>query len=63
MVDALLQSGTVGQPLADFLADQREAGLSWKEIAKQLASLTDGVVDVSWMTVKRWDDLAKKASA
>lgn len=49
-----LLTDRVGLPLADYLADSREAGLSFERIAKDLHVKTDGIVDVTWQTVSRW---------
>ena len=66
IVDALLRDNYIGTTLDDYLADrrnpQRPGGrLSWASIAEDLAELTDGVVSVSWMTVRRWSDEGKAA--
>ncbi len=44
----------IGQPLLDYIADKREAGESWEDIAVLLSDETDGIVQVSWMTIRRW---------
>ena len=54
MVDRYLRDHSVGQPLADFLKDQRDSGRTWKEIADGLAETTDGVIVVSWETLRQW---------
>jgi hypothetical protein len=43
-----------GQPLGEWIADQREAGASWRLIEKELYVKTDGVVDVSHPTLIAW---------
>lgn len=47
--DHLLE-GTLAQRLADWRSD----GLSWERIARELEKLTDGQIDVSFDTVKKW---------
>lgn len=63
MADEILRNRSVAQPLAEYLADQRDAGLSWQQIAAHLRDITDDVVDVSWMTVRRWFEIAETSAA
>ena len=61
IVDALLRDNYIGMPLDDYLADRRDpqrpgGRMSWASIAEDLAELTDGIVSVSWMTVRRWSN-------
>lgn len=53
MVDALV-TDRAGLPLADWLADQRDEGMSWTAITDKLAELTGGAVQLSWTTLLRW---------
>lgn len=53
MVDALV-TDRAGLPLADWLADQRDAGMSWPAIRDALAELTGGAVSLNWTTLLRW---------
>lgn len=53
MVDALV-TDRAGLPLADWLADQRDAGKTWPEIRDSLTELTSGAVAVNWTTLLRW---------
>jgi len=53
LADAIV-TDRLGLPLADLIADRREAGDSWQTIADTLDEQTDGVVSVSWMTIQRW---------
>ena len=51
-VDALLKAR--GFTLEAFIADRRDLGLSYNRIAKALALLTDGIVDVTGETIRNW---------
>jgi hypothetical protein len=53
LIDALLIE-RAGYPLASFVADRRERGLSWDDINKQLRDVTEGVADVTTPTLFRW---------
>ena len=44
----------LGYPLDDWVADQRDADKSWQTIATDLSNQTDGIVVVSWETLRRW---------
>lgn len=44
----------LGQPLADYVADKRDDGKSWQQIASRLNHDTSGVVDVSRETLRQW---------
>lgn len=54
----------LGEPLEHWIRPRRGDGMSWATISRQLARLTDGQVDVSHETLRRWygDDLAEQAS-
>lgn len=54
MVDRYVRDHALGQPLADYLKDRRDEGRTWKEIADHLAEATDGVIVVSWETLRQW---------
>ena len=44
----------LGYPLQDWIADMRDDGLSWQNIAKELSIQTDNVISVSWETLRVW---------
>lgn len=50
--DAILR--TRGYNLADWIADRRDEGASFRTIAGDLEALTDGVVVASHQTIVRW---------
>lgn len=52
MVDLLLERE--GSNLIDWLSARRSERDSYETIARKLYVLTDGEVDVSYTTVKRW---------
>lgn len=59
VADRILRERGPAQPLADFIADRREVDrpggpLSWQAIADEIAEHTDGIVQVTWITVQRW---------
>ena len=53
MADALMRN-MAGYPILDFIADQRDAGKSWQQIADDIKEATEGVVDLGRDTVRRW---------
>lgn len=53
LIDALLIE-RAGYPLADFVADRREVGMSWDDINKELREVTDGLADITTPTLFRW---------
>lgn len=53
LIDALLIE-RAGYPLADFVADRREQGMSWEDINRDLHKTTDGLADVTTPTLFRW---------
>jgi transposase len=60
MANAILEHQ--GTTLRDLLSELHGAGMSYEQIAKRLHSETDGVVSLSYQTVKRWlDDLKVSA--
>ena len=52
MADALLRQR--GSTLVDFLTAQKGIGASYESIAKELYVASNGSVDISYGTVKRW---------
>lgn len=42
------------QPVTDWIADKRAAGLSWRVIARDLHTSTQGAVDVTAETLRGW---------
>lgn len=53
LINALLID-RAGYPLADFVADRREVGMSWEDINRELRETTDGLADVATPTLFRW---------
>lgn len=53
LVDALLHEWT-GHRLADWLAERRQTGASYRRIARDLYAATNGVVAVSDVTIVNW---------
>jgi hypothetical protein len=43
-----------GVPLAEWIASRRAEGRSWRHVARELAELTDGLVDVAPQTLINW---------
>lgn len=42
------------QPLADYVADRRRDGASWRRISLDLRDDTDGQVDITYETLRAW---------
>ena len=49
-----LASLLLEQPVTDWIADKRAAGLSWRVIARELHASTQGAVDVTAETLRGW---------
>lgn len=49
-----LASTLLGQPLEEWVARRRHAGMSWKTIADDLAASTNGQISVSRETLRGW---------
>lgn len=43
-----------GQPLLDWIADRKEAGLTWRKVAQELRDTTGGLLDVAPQTLINW---------
>ena len=43
-----------GQPLGEWIADQRDEGTPWRRVEKELYAKTDGLIDVSFPTLIAW---------
>lgn len=54
MANAVLTSLPDSKSLEEFLTDRSTRGIGYEAIAKELHAMTDGVVSLSYMTVKRW---------
>lgn len=50
LADTLLPDGDV----TDFITERRDAGASWRRIALDLRDATDGRVDVTPETIRKW---------
>lgn len=61
MANALMEN-MAGYPILDFIADQRDAGKSWQQIADEIKEATEGVVDLGRDTVRRWLEASEVAA-
>jgi hypothetical protein len=52
-----------GYPFADWLADQRDNGNSFRAIANRLADATDGDVTIPYRTIAHWVNQLEKERA
>jgi hypothetical protein len=50
----LLATVLLGRPVADYIADARTAGTSWRRIEQAIRRDTDGQVDVTAETLRKW---------
>lgn len=48
----------LGQPVQGWIATQRQAGSSWRKIADDLKTATNGQIDISYEAVRGWHDEA-----
>ena len=54
----------LGRSVDDFVTERREGGKSWRLIARDLYSVTDGQVDVTAETLRSWyPDAAEQVPA
>jgi len=44
----------LGEPVNKWISDRREAGVSWRAIAKELDHATNGQIDVTYETLRGW---------
>lgn len=42
------------RPLAEYVAEQRADGVSWRRIALNLRDETDGEIDITYETLRSW---------
>jgi hypothetical protein len=49
-----LASHILKRPVAEYLAEQRAAGLSWRRVAYELHRDTKGKVDISAQALRKW---------
>jgi hypothetical protein len=54
MADVIFRTRGPGYPILEFIADRRDGGASWQDIAEQIAEITDDAVTVGRDTVRRW---------
>ena len=54
MADVIFRTRGPGYPILEFIADRRDDGASWQDIAEQIAEITDDAVTVGRDTVRRW---------
>lgn len=48
------------EPVETFVSRKRSEGRSWRLIARDLFTLTDGQVDVTTQTLRMWSDAAAR---
>lgn len=53
-----LASLLLQQPVEDWITSKRDAGVSWRLIARELHTVTDGQIDVTAETLRGWFALA-----
>lgn len=53
-----LASLLLEQPVADWIADRRDEGRSWRLIARELQLSTNGQIDVTAETLRSWFSVA-----
>jgi hypothetical protein len=58
-----LASLLLNRPLAEYITERREAGRSWRLIARDLHQETDGQVDVTAETLRGWSGTTERVSA
>lgn len=58
-----LAANSINADLNEWIDERRRAGKSYRLIARELATVTDGIVDVSDETIRLWDLAEPKAKA
>jgi hypothetical protein len=49
-----LASALLGRPVVPWVRERRNAGLTWRRIARELFDATDGKIDVVPLTLVNW---------
>lgn len=44
----------LGQPVHQWIAERRQAGKSWRHIARDLSEATNGEVDLTYEALRLW---------
>jgi hypothetical protein len=63
MADVIFRTRGPGYPILEFIADRRDGGASWQDIAEQIADITDDAVTVGRDTVRRWNEAQTQEAA
>jgi hypothetical protein len=63
MADVIFRTRGPGYPILEFIADKRDGGASWQDIAEQIAEITDDAVTVGRDTVRRWNEAQTQEAA
>lgn len=58
-----LASHLLNQDIDDFIAQKRNAGVTWRFIARDLCDATDGQIDVTYETLRQWSSEMKAGDA
>lgn len=48
----------LGQSVIDWVAQRRDAGRTWRHVARDLYEQTNGQIDVTYETLRSWMDAA-----
>ena len=44
----------LGRPLAEYVTEKRNAGISWRRISLDIRDDTAGQVDITYETLRKW---------
>jgi hypothetical protein len=49
--------------LNEYIAARRAVRRTWAEIAAEVTDLTNGLVQVTWITIQRWADVPDEVAS
>lgn len=58
-----LASVLLGRPVQDWLSDRREAGRSWRLVARDLYEATNGQIDITHEAARKWANDYERAAS
>jgi len=44
----------LGKPVKDYIQERRDAGRSWRLVARDLYEATNGQIDITYQAAKNW---------
>ncbi|HEX9761928.1 MAG TPA: hypothetical protein VGA97_02405 [Acidimicrobiia bacterium] len=63
VADQLLRTTGPMCSLNEYIAARRAVRRTWAEIAAEVTDLTNGLVQVTWITIQRWADVPDEVAS